>query len=67
MIPRSRVAEAIELCYYCMDDWPQEVYSWLDFPIGADAEIGFNWGNSLSHVYRGINQEACDQLLNRAA
>lgn len=57
------MAEAIEICFYCMDDWPQEVFKWLDFPIGADAEIGFNWGSSLSKVHRGISQRDCEELL----
>ena len=61
--PRSAVAEIIEQCFYSMDDWPQEQYSWLNFPIGADAEIGFNWGN-LAGVYRGITQEEVDNILD---
>lgn len=62
-VRQDKIAEAIELSFYCMDDWPQETLSWLDFPIGTDAEIGYDWGNSLSHVYRGITQAECEDIL----
>lgn len=62
-VPFNRVAEAIELGFYCMDDWPVKEFAWLDFPIGADAEIGFDWGDSLKHVHRGITQTECLELL----
>ena len=55
-IPINRLAEAIELGFYYMNDYPQEDFDWLDFPIGADAEIGPNWG-TLHGVKRGITQE----------
>lgn len=57
------MAEAIELGFYCMDDWPVQTFDWLDFPIGADAEIGFDWGDSLKKVHRGITQSECYKLL----
>lgn len=61
-VPIPRVAEAIELGFYCMDDWPQEVFDWLDFPIGADAELGFDWG-TLKDVHRGTSQEEVNHIL----
>lgn len=65
-VPISKVSEAIEIGFYNMDDWPQEEYEWLNFPIGADAEIGWDWGNSLTKVHRGISQTECLDLLKRA-
>jgi DNA polymerase-1 len=62
-VPRLRVAEALEISYYCMDDLPQEKFKWLTFPIGTDAEIGFNWGK-LKHVYRGMTQDQIEEILN---
>ena len=62
-IHKDYIAEAIDLCFYCMDDWPVETFDWLDFPIGTDAEIGYDWGASLSKVYRGISQRECEALL----
>lgn len=59
----DRVAEAIELCFYAMDDWPVQEFDWLDLPIGADAEIGFDWGKTLTGVKRGITQEECMAIL----
>lgn len=66
-VPIDRIAEAIELSFYAMDDWPVEEFDWLDFPIGSDAEIGFDWGSSLSKVHRGITQEKCIALLQDIA
>lgn len=44
-VPLARAEEAVKLGYYVMNDWPQEVFDWLNFPIGADGEIGWNWGD----------------------
>lgn len=61
-VPIERAAEAIELGFYYMDDHPQKVFDWLDFPIGVDAEIGFNWGD-LHKVKRGTKQNQILALL----
>jgi len=58
-VPISRLAEAVEMGFYYMNDWPQQQWSWLTFPIGADAEVGINWGKSLQEVKRGVTQEQC--------
>lgn len=44
-VPLAKAEEAVKLGYYIMNDWPQEQFDWLDFPIGADGEIGWNWGD----------------------
>jgi DNA polymerase-1 len=61
-VPMQRAAEAIELAYYYMNDYPQEVFDWLDFPIGVDGEIGYNWGD-LNRIFRGIKQNELEQYL----
>lgn len=60
--PMKSVARVIENGFACMDDWPQETFDWLDFPIGADAEIGFNWGEVVD-VHRGETQEQIEAKL----
>lgn len=64
-VPMNRMAEAIELGFYMMDDWPVANFDWLDFKIGADAEIGWDWGN-VHGVKRGITQEKCEEILSAA-
>lgn len=64
-VPMNRMAEAIELGFYMMDDWPVANFDWLDFKIGADAEIGWDWGN-VHGVKRGITQEKCEEILAAA-
>ena len=61
-VPINRIADAVELGFYCMDDWPVETQSWLDFPIGADAEVGFRWG-SVEDVHRGMSQRELEDVL----
>lgn len=61
-VPIDKVAEALEIGFYCMDDWPQERFDWLDFPIGADAEVGFDWG-TLKDLHRGTTQNQINDLL----
>jgi DNA polymerase-1 len=55
-IPIKNAAKAVELAFYYMNEYPQEVFDWLDFPIGVDGEIGHNWGN-LHRVEPGITQQ----------
>ena len=43
-VPEENRNEALKLTKYVMEDWPQEVFSWLDFPIRVDMEIGKSWG-----------------------
>lgn len=61
-VPFGREAEAIEMAFYYLDDWPVENFDWLDFPIGSDGELGLTFG-MLEHVHRGITQEECDHIL----
>lgn len=61
-IPIARAAEAIETAFYCMNDYPQEAFDWLDFPIGVEGEIGYNWGD-VSTVHRGVTQEQIEQKI----
>jgi DNA polymerase-1 len=62
-IPRAKAAEAIEIAFKCLNDDPMKDFEWLDFPIGCDGELGFNWGE-LHGVRRGITQAECEALLN---
>lgn len=61
-VPIERLAEAIEIGYQCLDDYPVEAFDWLDFKIGCDAEVGYNWGE-LASVHRGVTQEQVLKLL----
>lgn len=61
-VPINRAAEALEIAFYCMDDWPVKEFSFLDLPIGADAEIGYNWGD-IEKVHRGTTQEEIISIL----
>ena len=61
-IPLEHAAEAINEGFYVMDDWPVEEFDWLTFAIGADGELGWNWGD-LTKVKPGITQEECEVLL----
>jgi DNA polymerase-1 len=61
-VPIEKAAEAIELCFYYMNDFPQTIFPWLTLPVGCDGELGFNWGEC-EHVHRGVTQEECLKLL----
>ncbi len=61
-VPQDKAAEAIELCFYYLNDYPQTVFDWLELPIGCDGELGLNWGEC-EHVKRGITQEACNEII----
>lgn len=61
-VPIEHAAKAIELAYYYMNVYPQKHFDWLTFPIGADGEIGRNWG-TLYPVNHGITQNDIFKLL----
>ena len=59
---RGHEAEAIELGFYYLDDWPVEAFDWLNFKVGCDGELGNTFGN-LEEVHRGISQDECEDIL----
>lgn len=61
-IPIEHLAEAIEIGYQCLDDFPLQKFDWLDFKIGCDCEVGYNWGQ-LRKATRGVSQIECERLL----
>ncbi len=61
-MPIENLSQAIEIGYQCLDDYPLERFDWLDFKIGCDCEVGYNWGQ-LRKAYRGVTQEDCMALL----
>jgi DNA polymerase-1 len=61
-IPIERAAEAIEICFYYFNDYPQTIFDWLDLSVGSEGEIGISWGNTVE-VHRGITQEACNDII----
>lgn len=59
---RGKEAEAIEMAFYYLDDWPLEEFDWIDFTVGSDGELGFCFGE-MNEVHRGITQEECEEAL----
>ena len=63
-VPIEHAAEAIELCFYYFNDYPQTIFSWLGgISVGSEGEIGFRWG-SCKEVHRGSTQEEIEALLD---
>jgi hypothetical protein len=63
-IPIGRAAEAIELCFYYLNEFPQEIFDWLTLPVGCEGEIGISWGNA-EIIHRGVSQEDCETIINK--
>ncbi len=40
----SRKDESVSIVKHTMNDWVQEQFPWVDFPIGVDVEVGESWG-----------------------
>ncbi len=59
---KGNEAEAIELAFYYLDDWPVENFEWLNFKVGCDGEIGPTFG-TLEEVHRGTTQEEVEMIL----
>ena len=60
-VPIEHAAEVLELGFKHMNDMPIEVYPWLGLEVGADAEIGLNWGDAI-HIARGTTQEEINSM-----
>lgn len=63
-IPIPIAAEAAEICFYYMNDWPEQNFPWLGLQIGVEGEIGFNWGQ-LEVIHRGVTQEEILDILRK--
>lgn len=63
-VPAEKAAEAIELCFYYLNDYPQEIFEWLTLPVGCEGEIGISWGNC-EVVHRGVSQEECETIIRK--
>lgn len=63
-VPQDKAAEAIELCFYYLNEFPQKMFDWLTLPIGCEGEIGLSWGQA-DVVHRGVTQEECDAIITK--
>lgn len=63
-IPIEKAAEAVELCFYYLNDFPQEIFEWLTLPVGCEGEIGVSWGEC-EVIHRGVSQAECEEIINK--
>lgn len=63
-VPIEHAAEAIETCFYYLNDFPQEIFDWLTLPVGCEGEIGVSWGEC-EVVHRGVSQAECEEIINK--
>ena len=61
-VKKGHEAEAIELAFYYLDDWPVENFEWLNFKVGSDGELGPTFG-TLEEVHRGTTQDECNWIM----
>jgi len=62
-VPVELAAQAIEICYYYLNDYPQTIFPWLKLSIGCEGECGKSWGQ-VKGVHRGVSQEELEKLLS---
>lgn len=63
-VPIEHAAEAIEMCFYYLNDYPQTIFPWLTLPVGCEGELGLNWGQC-EVVHRGTTQAECEEIINK--
>lgn len=61
-IPQEKAAEAAEVFFYYMNDWPQQTFDWLGLCIGSETEVGLNW-QSTEIIHRNVTQEAINNIM----
>ena len=61
-VPINVAAEAIEIAFYCMNEWPIENFDFLSLPVGVEGDCGLSWGKT-ELVHRGITQQEVESLI----
>jgi DNA polymerase I len=63
-VPIDRVAEVVDIAFDTLDNYPLEVFPFLQLPVGCECEIGESWGN-LETVHPGLKQEAISSIYEK--
>jgi DNA polymerase-1 len=61
--PINKAAEVINLGYEVLNNYPQEAFSFMELPIGSEADCGFSWGET-EVVHEGVTQDKITEILN---
>lgn len=62
-VPLAKAAEAIELTFHYMDEFPVQYFDWLDLPVGCEVEISMSSWGECDTIHRGITQQEVEALL----
>ena len=54
--PIETAAKVIDICYDTLDNYPLEVFKFLELPIGCEGDVGISWGET-KVVHPGVSQE----------
>jgi len=54
--PIENAAKVIDICYDTLDNYPLEVFKFLELPIGCEGDVGISWGET-KVVHPGVKQE----------
>lgn len=54
--PIEHAAKVIDICYDTMDNYPLEMFDFLELPIGCEGDVGISWGET-KVVHQGTSQK----------
>jgi len=62
-VPLEKAAEAIELTFKYLQEFPVEFFDWLDLPIGCEVEVSMSSWGECETIHRGITQAELEAVL----
>lgn len=62
-VPLKKAAEAIELTFKYLQEFPVEFFDWLDLPIGCEVEVSMSSWGECETIHRGITQAELEAVL----
>lgn len=62
--PIEHAAAVINVAFETLDDYPLECFDFMTEKIGAEAEVGWNWG-SCDIVHAGVTQTEVESVLKK--
>lgn len=62
--PIEKAAEVINLVYNIMNTFPQQMFPFMELPIGCEGDVGISWGET-EVVHAGVTQSEIEEIVRK--
>lgn len=63
-VPLEKAAEVINLVYNIMNTYPQQMFPFMELPIGCEGDVGISWGET-EVVHAGVTQLEIEEIVRK--